>query len=61
MRCVADADTQAPIRHDALWDWASVSKQFTAAAILKLAMKKKLKLSEAEVNNLRSLPMQDAG
>ncbi len=30
-----------PMRADAMWDWASASKQFTAAAILKLEMLKK--------------------
>jgi CubicO group peptidase (beta-lactamase class C family) len=30
-----------------LWDWASVSKQFTAAALLRLQDKKKLKLDDA--------------
>jgi CubicO group peptidase (beta-lactamase class C family) len=39
---VADVDTKKPIAHDALFEWASISKQFTAAAALKLEMKKKL-------------------
>lgn len=40
-------DAKTPMPVDALWDWASVSKQFTAAALLKLQDKKKLKLDDA--------------
>lgn len=43
---VADADTQALIAHDAIFDWASISKQFTAAAILKLEQTKKLSIDD---------------
>ena len=43
---VAKADPPTPMRADALWDWCSVSKQFTAAAVLKLEMQKKLKLDD---------------
>jgi CubicO group peptidase (beta-lactamase class C family) len=43
---VADADTKAPIAHDAIFDWASVSKQFTAAAVLKLEQAKKLSIDD---------------
>jgi CubicO group peptidase (beta-lactamase class C family) len=31
---IADANGKKPMPTDALWDWASVSKQFTAAAVL---------------------------
>ena len=41
-----DAEKKQPMRIDALWDWASVSKQFTAAALLRLQDKKKLKLDD---------------
>jgi CubicO group peptidase (beta-lactamase class C family) len=37
-----DAAAKRPMRADALWDWCSVTKQWTAAAILKLEMQKKL-------------------
>jgi CubicO group peptidase (beta-lactamase class C family) len=43
---VADASNKQAMPVDALWDWASVSKQFTAAAILRLQDKKKLKLDD---------------
>jgi CubicO group peptidase (beta-lactamase class C family) len=42
-----DAAAKERMRLDALWDWASVSKQFTAAALLKLQDTKKLKLDDA--------------
>ncbi|HEX6813986.1 MAG TPA: serine hydrolase domain-containing protein [Planctomycetota bacterium] len=41
-----DAEKKQPIAVDALWDWASVSKQFTATALLRLQEKKKLKLDD---------------
>ncbi len=41
---IADAAKNTPIRADALWDWCSITKQFTAAAILKLEMQKKLSI-----------------
>lgn len=41
-----DAATQKPIGVDSLWDWASVTKQFTAAALLRLQDKKKLSLDD---------------
>jgi CubicO group peptidase (beta-lactamase class C family) len=43
---VADADQGTPMRADMLWDWCSVSKQFTAAAVLKLEMQKKLAIDD---------------
>jgi CubicO group peptidase (beta-lactamase class C family) len=42
----ADSAKKQPIRADALWDVASVTKQFTAAAILHLAMKGKVSLDD---------------
>ena len=39
---VFDEKKQLPMRADSIWDWASVSKQWTAAAILKLEMQKKI-------------------
>jgi CubicO group peptidase (beta-lactamase class C family) len=41
-----DAAAQKPIDASSLWDWASVSKQFTAAAVLRLCDKKKLSLDD---------------
>lgn len=43
---VADAEAKKLMPVDALWDWASVSKQFTAAAILRLQDMKKLKITD---------------
>lgn len=43
---VADADSKALITHDAIFDWASISKQFTAAAVLKLEQTKKLSIDD---------------
>lgn len=42
----ADKKADKSIGADALWDWASVTKQFTAAAVLKLQDQKKLKLDD---------------
>lgn len=42
----ADPGGKQPIRADSLWDVASVTKQFTAAAILHLASKGKLSLDD---------------
>ncbi len=41
-----DAAAQQPIDASSLWDWASVSKQFTAAAVLRLVDRKKLSLDD---------------
>ena len=46
---MADVKTRAPITPDSLFDLASVSKQMTAVAILKLVEKGKLKLDEPVV------------
>lgn len=43
---VMDADTKTPMPANALYDWCSVTKQFTAAAILKLEMQKKLSIED---------------
>ncbi|MFN0206491.1 MAG: serine hydrolase domain-containing protein [Planctomycetota bacterium] len=42
----ADAEAKRAMPVDALWDWASVSKQFTAAAVLRLQDMKKLKIDD---------------
>jgi CubicO group peptidase (beta-lactamase class C family) len=42
-----DAEPARPMAVDSLWDWASVSKQFTAVALLRLQDKKKLKVDDA--------------
>ncbi len=44
---LADEETKKQIDVDALWDWASVTKQFTAAAVLKLQDQKKLKVDDS--------------
>lgn len=51
-----DAAKQTPMPVDALWDWASVSKQFTAAALLKLQDQKKLKLDDALHEHWKKAP-----
>jgi CubicO group peptidase (beta-lactamase class C family) len=43
---VADAKSGRKILPNAMWDWASVTKQFTAAAVLRLEMKKKLAVGD---------------
>lgn len=43
---IADAGRNVPMRADMLWDWCSVSKQFTAAAVLRLEMQKKLSIDD---------------
>jgi CubicO group peptidase (beta-lactamase class C family) len=43
---LAKAEPPTPLPVDALWDWASVTKQFTSAALLKLESKKKLSLGD---------------
>lgn len=43
---LADATRNTPMPKDALWDWCSVTKQFTAAAVLKLQMQGKLGLDD---------------
>lgn len=43
---VMDADNATPMPANALYDWCSVTKQFTAAAILKLEMQKKLSIED---------------
>jgi len=42
----ANDSKQEPIRVDALWDWCSVTKQFTAAGVVKLAQGKKLSIED---------------
>ncbi len=57
---VANADKKAPIRGDALWDWCSVTKQFTAAAILKLQMQKKLSIDDPIAKHFKDVPKDKA-
>lgn len=57
---VAKADPATPMRADALWDWCSVSKQFTAAAILKLEMQKKCKLDDPLKKHFKDAPKDKA-
>jgi len=51
-----DAAKETPMRPDAMWDWASASKQFTAAAILKLEMAKKLSIDDSIRKHWREAP-----
>jgi CubicO group peptidase (beta-lactamase class C family) len=43
----ADAGRKLAMPADSIWDWASVTKQFTAAAVLKLEMQGKLSLDDS--------------
>jgi len=58
---MADAKSGRQIEADALFDWASVSKQFTAAAILKLGMQKKLSIQDKLVRFFPKAPEDKAG
>lgn len=53
---IADASAKTPIGAGALWDWCSVSKQFTAAAVLKLEMQKKLAIEDPLAKHLDGVP-----
>jgi len=57
---VADEKTGRKIEADALFDWASVSKQFTAAAILQLEMQKKLSIKDKLVRFFPKAPADKA-
>jgi CubicO group peptidase (beta-lactamase class C family) len=57
---IADLDKGTPIRGDMLWDWCSVTKQFTAAAILKLEMQRKLSLEDPLSEFFRGIPEDKA-
>lgn len=56
----ADEKAGKPIAVDALWDWASVSKQFTAAAVLKLQDQKKLALDDPLSKFFKDVPKDKA-
>jgi CubicO group peptidase (beta-lactamase class C family) len=55
-----DAAKGEPIGVRAQWDWASVSKQCTAAAVLKLQDQKKLKLDDPLGKHLPGVPKDKA-
>lgn len=55
-RGVADLATGSPLTPGSVFDIASVSKQFTAAAILMLAQTGKLKLTDTVATHLDGLP-----
>lgn len=57
---VADAGKATPIAADALFDWCSVTKQWTAAAILRLEMAKKLALDAPLPKLLKDVPKDKA-
>lgn len=58
---VADRRIDLPMPHDAMWDWASVTKQFTAAAILKLGMMGKLNVDDPLGVHLGPVPPRMTG
>src|SRR5258707_12078061 len=58
---LADRDQKAPFTPDTLFDIASISKQFTAAAILKLEMQGRLKVEDKLVRFFPSAPPDKAG
>src|SRR5689334_13393673 len=55
---IADAATKQAMPRDALYDWASVSKQFTAAALLKLI--EASRLDDAALRKLGVKKLADA-
>lgn len=56
-----DAAAKAPIDTRALWDWASVSKQFAAAAVLRLQDKKKLSIDDPLTKFWKETPADKKG
>jgi len=58
---LADRDRKTPFTPDTLFDIASISKQFTAAAILKLEMQGKLKVEDKLARFFPSAPPDKAG
>jgi CubicO group peptidase (beta-lactamase class C family) len=44
---LADDAKKTPIATNALWDWCSITKQFTAAGVLRLEQEKKLSIDDA--------------
>lgn len=57
---MANSSKQSPMRADALFDWCSVTKQFTAAAILKLQMQKKLSIDDPIAKHFKDVPKDKA-
>ncbi len=57
---IANAATKAPMRADAVFDWCSVTKQFTAAAVLKLQMQKKLSIDDPIAKHFKDVPKDKA-
>lgn len=57
---VANAASRSPVRADALFDWCSVTKQFTAAAVLKLQMQKKLSIDDPIAKHFKDVPKDKA-
>lgn len=58
---VADRRIDLAMPHDAMWDWASVTKQFTAAAVLKLAMQGRLDVDDPLGKHLGPVPARMHG
>ena len=56
---LAERSAQIPNRPDTLFEIASTSKQFTAAAILQLESRGKLKVSDSIARHLPSVPEAD--
>ncbi|HYC76923.1 MAG TPA: serine hydrolase domain-containing protein [Planctomycetota bacterium] len=57
---LSDAKAKVDMPVDALWDWASVTKQFTAAALLTLQDAGKLKLDDPLSKHLPDVPADKA-
>lgn len=57
---IADAAKQRPLASDAICGWGSVTKQFTAAAVVKLAMQKKLGLDDPLTRHWKDAPKDKA-
>jgi len=57
---VLDAARGTAMPPDAIFDWASVTKQFTAAAVLKLEMQKKLALDDPITRHFKDAPKEKA-
>lgn len=55
---LADADAKKTMPANAIFDWCSISKQFTAAAVLTLEMKKKLKIEDSIKKHFDDVPKE---
>ena len=58
---LADPERRLPAKPDTVWSLGSITKQFTAAAILKLEMQGKLKVSDTITRFFKDVPQDKAG